>query len=242
MLGSANALVAADGFGGVRHQTASDRSSIGHAADNGSFRATGVIVVGHRDVLEAAVGDAARATQTSGDGARLSIVLLVADSNVLYAETRHRASEVSKETYLSSCGRDDTILDGMSATVVVACKACLAGSQGDERATLQVNVGYLLDINIGVVGCLDIFFHNIQIISIFYPERIVCGTLSQLTDITRHDRGREVQTIEVILTIRVELYRHLITRTQESTDTLLDTVRRADEDISAVVPPSRTIM
>ena len=214
MLGSANGLIAADGFGGVRHQTASDRSTIGHGTDNGSFGATSVIVVGHRDVLEAAVGDAARAAQTSGDGARLSIVLLVADGNILHAETRHRASEVSEETYLSSCGRDDTILDGISATVIVACKACLAGSQGDERATLQVNVGYLLDINIGVVGCLDIFFHNIQVIGIFYLERILCGTLSQQTDILRHDRGREVQAHEVVLTIRIEFYRHLRTLTQ----------------------------
>ena len=229
ILGRSNGLIAADVFVCVQYQTACDGGCIVHGTDNDSFSATGMIVVCHRDVFETTVGDATRATQLSGDSTRLCIVLLVADGDILHAETGHRTSEVGEETYLGSIGRDGAILDGISVTIIVSCKA-LTSSQGGEGCTLQVNIFYLLDIEIGIFGNLDITFQRFQVFYSFYLVRLAFSTLSQLTYISRNDSGCEVQTIEVVLAISDKFYRHLVFRTHESAYALLSTIRRADKD------------
>ena len=231
ILGRTNGLIAAYIFVCVQNQTACDGGCIVHSTDNGSFTATGMIIVRHYDVLETAVGDTTRATQMSGNGTRLCIVLLVADSDILHAETGHRASDIGEQTYLRSIRRDGAILDGISVTVIVSCKGFIAFScHGREGCTLQVNVLYLFDIKIGSLGHLEIIFYRLQVFNSFYLERFVFGTLSQFIYCSCNDSGCEIQTSKVVLTIRVKFYRHLSTRSCESANVLLSAIRRADKD------------
>ena len=113
----------------------------------------------------------------------------------------------------------------------MSCKA-LTAIYGGEGCTLQVNVLYLLDIEIGIFSNLDITPKRFQVFYSFYLVRLAFSTRSQLSYCSRNDSGCEVQTIEVVLTISDKFYRHLSARTYESANALLDVIRRADKDMT----------
>ena len=187
-----------------------------------------ILIFFHRAILDIAVGDFSGAFHTSGDSSHTCVpgIIIILEGRVLHTEAFHCTGD-NIEDASKALGFNVRIADDVSATVVVSCKAGIA--QRDEGCTLQVNVVSLLDPNIGVLGLLDIFLNRCQVCSIGYLERIILGTQSELIDI-RHDRGLELQTIEVVLTIRIKFDGYLIICTQESAYVLLGAIRRTDKD------------
>ena len=214
----------------VKREAVFDDSIVEHICNNSSRNALSIIalntIVLHCATLDIAVGDFSVTRETRGDTTRTTVTVLVIDGHVLHAKAGNGTCDDTEETCIG-WGTDCTILDNVSAAVVVSCKAGIA--QRDEGCTLQVNVVSLLDPNIGVLGLLDIFLNRCQVCSIGYLERICFGTQSELIDI-RHDRGLELQTIEVVLTIRIKFDGYLIICTQESAYVLLGAIRRTDKD------------
>ena len=165
----------------VYQQTAYDRSLIGFGTGNNSFGATSMIIVLENDVLEAAVGNAARINQASSNGTYLSIVLIVADGDILHTKALHCAGEVGEEAHLGSTRRDGALLDGISATIIVSSKVCLASIQWGKSRILQltqVDIGNLPDIYIGIMGRADIIPNHFQFISVSNLKRVLFGTQS----------------------------------------------------------------
>ena len=181
MLGIAKGFIAADCLVCVYQQTAYDRSLIGFGTGNNSFGATSMIIVLENDVLEAAVGNAARINQASSNGTYLSIVLIVADGDILHTKALHCAGEVGEEAHLGSTRRDGALLDGISATIIVSSKAYLARIQWGKSRILQltqVDIGNLPDIYIGIMGRADIIPNHFQFISVSNLKRVLFGTQS----------------------------------------------------------------
>ena len=176
-----NGLAATDRLVCSQNQTVLDAIIIGHSTGNNSFGATSMAIVLENDALDTTVGNAARAIHSSSNGTYLSIVLIVADDDILHTEALHCAREVGEEAHLGSIRRDGTIFNGISATIIVSSKVCLASIQWGKSRILQltqVDIGNLPDIYIGIMGRVDIILNHFQFISVSNLKRVLFSTQS----------------------------------------------------------------
>ena len=172
-----------------------DDRLVEHVGNNSAGNTLSLItfntIVRHRASLDVAVGDFTAGSETGSDSTRTAVNLFVVDGHILHAETGHRTRDNREETGKGR-GFDLTIADDIAATVIVAFETLHAGSQWSEGLARHVNVGKLLDIDLTVTSQLEISFNRLQVLNTPDQERLVFGTLSQLTYRLGQDSHQEV--------------------------------------------------